>query len=161
MLQIPSPPADSGSINVTVNLTDVDETLPVTACFTDLDVLTAAVEYSGDWNDPDCDAHRRDGPARYFHFSLERETKVEISLESEADAQLFVSEGTPKNGWGTPPNGSYENRRRIRRDNEKLKHDGAHTGSNSVTLALAAGDYTAEAAGRTGGGSFTPSIAPR
>ena len=133
----------------------------MTDCFADLDTLTAAVEYSGVWDDPDCDAHHPDGPDRCFQFSLSRETRVEISLESEADAQLFVSEGTPKNGWGTPPNGSYENRRRIRRDNEKLKHDGAHTGSNSVTLALAAGDYTAEAAGPSGGGSFTPSIAPR
>ena len=72
MLQIPSPSADSGSasINVAVNLTDVEGTLPVTYCFTDPDTLTASVEYSDDWNGPDCDAHHRDGPARYFHFSL-------------------------------------------------------------------------------------------
>ena len=155
------PEGSSASISVTVNLTDVEETLPVTDCFTDPDTLTAAVEYSGDWNGPDCDAHHRDGPARYFHFSLERETKVEISLESEADAQLFVSEGTPRNGWGTLPNGSYEDRRRIRRDNEKLVHDGAHAGPNSVTLMLDAGEYTTAAAGPSGGESFTPSIASR
>ena len=35
------------SLNVTVNFTDVEDTLPVTDCFADLDTLTAAVEYSG------------------------------------------------------------------------------------------------------------------
>ena len=92
-------PADSdrASVNVTVNFTDVEDTLPVTDCFADLDTLTAAVEYSGAWDDPDCDAHNPDGPDRYFQFSLSRETRVEISLESGADASCSC----PKASLGT------------------------------------------------------------
>ena len=154
----------AATVAVTVSLTDVNETPSVTSCFTNLNELTAPVEYAGEWDDPDCRAHHRDGLARYFHFTLSQETTVEINLESAADAQLFVSKGTPQNGWGTPPNGSYEDRRNIRRGNGKLVHDGAHTGLNSVTLTLAAGEYTAEAAvPATGGeaGAFTLSIARR
>ncbi len=158
------PEGASASINVTVSLTDVEEAAAVTACFTNLNELTAPAEYAGEWDDPDCRAHHRDSLARYFHFTLSQETTVEINLESAADAQLFVSKGMPENGWGTPPNGSYEDRRNIRRGNGELVHDGAHTGLNSVTLTLSAGEYTAEAAvPATGGeaGAFTLSIARR
>ena len=160
------PEGANATIDVTVNLTDVDETppepeaLPVTACFTNLNELTATVEYAGEWDGADCRAHHRDGLARYFHFTLTEETTVEIRLASAADAQLFVSKGTPQNGWGTPPNGAYEDRRKIRRGNGKLVHDGP----NSATLTLAAGDYTAEAAGpATDGevGAFTITIGPQ
>ena len=81
---------------------------------------------------------------------------MSISLSA---GTLYVSEGTPQNGWGTEPNGTYEDRRRIRQDSGKLVHDGAHAGSNSVTLTLAAGEYTAETAGS--GGIFTMSIGPQ
>ena len=151
------------SIAVTVNLTDVDETPPepeptsITSCFTNLGSLSGAAEFSGAWDDADCRAHHQDSLARYVHFTLTEETKVEISLES--GGTLFVSKDTPKNGWGTPPNSDYETRRMVRRGNGKLVHDGAHTGSNRVTLTLAAGDYTAEAAG-FGGGTFTLSVTP-
>ncbi len=154
----------AATVAVTVNLTDVNETPSVTSCITNLNELTAPAEYAGEWDDPDCRAHHRDGLARYFHFTLSQETTVEINLESAADAQLFVSKGTPENGWDTPPNGSYEDRRNIRRGNGKLVHDGAHTGLNSVTLTLSAGEYTAEAAvPATGGeaGAFILSIARR
>ena len=150
------------AIVVTVSLTDVDESAFVTACFTDLSALTAAAEHAGAWDDPACVSHHReDSPARYFHFTLSEETEVSVSLSHGA---LFVSRAAPQNGWGTPPKSAeqdrYERRNEKRRARGKLVHDGLHTGSNEVTLTLAAGDYTAEAAATTGGGSFTISIAP-
>ena len=152
----------SASIAVTVNLTDVDEAppepepTPITACFTNLGSLTGTGSFSGAWDDADCRAHHQDSSARYIHFTLSEETRVSITLTPESGGTLFVSKDTPQNGWGTPPNSDYETRRMVRRGNGKLVHDGAHTGSNSVTLTLAAGDYTAEAAG--GGGTFALSI---
>ncbi len=85
-----------------------------------------------------------------------------IRLASEADAQLFVSKGTPQQGWGAPPNGAYEDRRKIRRGDGKLLHDGAHTESNSATLTLAPGEtYTLEAVSTSDAGSFTLAIEPQ
>ncbi len=135
-------------------------------CVTDLGELTAAVEFTGAWDDPECRAHHRaDSPARYVHFTVSEETEVSITLTPasaltpESGGALFVSKDTPQNGWGTPPGATYEDRRSIRRGNGKLLHDGAHT----VTLTLAAGEtYTVEAASTSGdGGSFTLSIAPQ
>ena len=160
----------SASINVTVSLTDVEETPPepeptlITSCFTNLGSLTGAAEFSGAWDDADCRAHHQDRLARYIHFILSEETDVSITLMPESGGALFVSQDTPKNGWGTPPNSDYETRRMVRRNNGKLAHDGAHTGSNSVTLTLAAGEYTAEATGPASGGepgTFTLNIKPR
>ncbi len=157
----------AATVAVTVSLSDVNETPSATSCFTNLNELTASVEYAGEWDDSDCRAHHRDSLARlarYFHFTLSQETTVEINLASAADAQLFVSKDTPKNSWGTPPNSTYETRRMVRRNNGKLVHDGAHTGSNSVTLTLAAGDYTAEATGPASDGepgTFTLNIKPQ
>ena len=148
----------AATVAVTVSLTDVNETPSVTSCFTNLDELTTAAEFSGAWDDPDCRAHHQDSSARYIHFTLSEETEVSITLTPESGGALFVSKDTPKNGWGTPPGGTYEDRRSIRRGNGKLVHDGAHTGLNSVTLTLAAGEYTVEAAGS--GGTFTLSIKP-
>ena len=143
----------TASIAVTVNLTDVDVATPVTACKTTIGVLTATAEYAGSQDDADCKAHHQDSRARYFKFTLSAGT-------------LYVSKGTPQNGWGTEPNGTYEHRREVRRNNGKLVHDGPHTATaerdgNTATLTLAAGEtYTVEAAG-SGGGKFTVSIAPQ
>ena len=110
--------------------------------------------------------HRQDSLGRYFHFTLSEETVVTITLTPESEAALYVSRDTPRNGWGTPPNATYEDRRRIRRDNGKLVHDGpyvatAENDGNTVTLTLAAGEYTVEAAGSSDDGTFTISIAPQ
>ena len=153
------PEGSSASIGVTVSLTDVEEAAAATACFTNLNELKASARFQSAWDDPDCRAHHRDSLARYFHFTLTEETEVSITLTPESGGTLFVSKDTPKNGWGTPPNSDYETRRMVRRGNGKLVHDGAHTGSNRVTLTLAAGEYTAEAAGS--GGTFTLSIGPQ
>ena len=140
----------SDSVDITVNLADA--TL-ATACKTGLGSLSAAALYEGQWDDANCKAHHQDGRARYFEFTVPEQKTVTISLTA---GTLYVSQGTPKNGWGNPPKGTYEHRKNVRRANGKLLHDG----SNAVTLTLAAGaTYTVEAAGSSG--SFTVSITPQ
>ena len=157
----------TASIAVTVTLADVHEPTPVTDCFTDLGTLSAAVEYTGSWDDDECRAHHQDGAARYFHFTVSEETTVTITLTPESGGALFVSRDTPQNGWGSVPGPGYEHRKSVRRDNGKLVHDGPHvaaagTGGNTVTLTLAAGvTYTVEAAGTAGGGAFAISFEPQ
>ena len=87
------------SIGVTINLTDVAEATPVTACKTTIGTLSAAADYAGAWDDADCKAHHQDSRARYFHFTLSEDATVSISLSAGA---LYVSsKGEPNNGWGT------------------------------------------------------------
>ena len=128
--------------------------------FTNLHILTGAFEYKTRWDHPWSWGHHQEGRARYFRFVLTEVTEVSISL---SNGTLFVSEGTPQNGWASTPLDSYEARRRIRRGNGKLAHDGIEAGSNSVTLTLPAGHYTAEAAQSSGGENqdFTLAITPR
>ncbi len=135
------------------------ENTPVTACFTDLNELTAAAGLSGAWDDPECRAHHQaDSPARYIHFTVSEETEVSITLTSESGGALFVSKGTPQNDWGTPPNATYEHRVNVRLANGKL----LHADGTTVTLTLAPGEtYTVEAASTSDGGTFTLSIEPQ
>ena len=148
----------SDSIDVTVNLTDVAEPTAVTACRTTTGALSATAVYAGKWDDAACKAHHEDSRARYIHFTVATGGQVTIKLSA---GTLYVSKGTPNNGWGAAPKGTYEHRREVRRANGKLLHDGNHANSNTVTLSLAAGHtYTVEAAGASGG-TFTVSIAPQ
>ena len=153
----------TASIAVTVNLTDVAEATPVTACTTSVGTLAATALYAGAWDDADCKAHHQDSRARYFSFTLSADATVDISLSAGA---LYVSKDTPNNGWGTVPGPGYEHRREVRRNNGKLVHDGPYSATadndgNTVTLDLVAGEtYTVEAADDTGG-TFTVSIAPQ
>ena len=128
--------------------------------FTNLHILSAAFEYKARWDHPWSWGHHQEGRARYFRFILLEDTEVSISL---SDGTLFVSEGTPQNGWASAPQAGYEGRRRIRRGNGKLVHDGIETGSNSITLTLPAGHYTVEAAPSYGSENqdFTIVIVPR
>ena len=143
----------TASIAVTVYLTDVGT--PVTACKTTIGTLSAAAEYAGSQDDAECQAHHQDSRARYFHFTLSENATVSVSLSA---GTLYVSKGTPANGWGTAPKGTYEHHREVRRGNGKLVHDGS---ANTAKLNLVAGEtYTVEAAG-AGGGKFTLSIEPQ
>ena len=129
--------------------------------FTNLHILTGAFQSNAAWNHPDSLGHHTGDKARYFRFILTEETQVSIAL---TDGALFVSDGTPERGWASEPLDSYEARRRIRRDNGKLRHDGIETGSNNVTLALPAGHYTVEVAQSAGSDpneDFFLIIAPR
>lgn len=129
--------------------------------FTDLHILTGPFEYKAAWDHPESLGHHQEGKARYFRFILMEESEVSINL---SNGTLFVSEGTPQNGWASDPQAGYEGRRRIRRGNGKLVHDGIETGSNGLTLTLPAGNYTAEAAQSAGSDEdedFTLAITPR
>ena len=121
----------TASIAVTVNLTDVDEATPVTACYTHLGTLAKTVDYAESWDDADCKANHQDNRARYSHYTPSADTTVSIGLSADA---LYVSKGTPQNSWGTTPGAGYEHRKNVRRNNGKLVHDG----SNGVALTLAA-----------------------
>ena len=124
---------------------------PVTACTTHLGVLAAQAQYAGSWDGAGCAAHHEaESQARYFSFTLTQQTTVTVTLSA---GTLYVSKGTPSNGWGTVPKATYEHRINVRRANGALVHDGAPT----ATLSLPAGSYTAEAVGT---GDFTISIAP-
>ena len=162
---------DSGGVtqwdNVTVlvrpppPLPPQEQALVVSPCIVDLGELGAATELrlDGAWDVADCNAHHRvDRPARYFRFTLSAETVVDIGLQSQQPAVLFVSKGTPQNGWGTPPAGEMEHRLTTRRNNGKLLHEE----EPQATLTLGAGDYTVEAVSGTGqeGGTFSLTIAP-
>ena len=149
-------PTSTGESGEPPPLRTESEPTQVTSCITGLGRLAGAVEFSGAWDDAGCRAHHRaDSPARYVHFTVSENTGVTITLTSARGGALFVSKGTPQNGWGTPPGATYEHRVNVRRNNGKLAHDG----SNSVTLTLAPGEtYTVEAASTSGGGGFTLSI---
>ena len=124
----------------------------------ELDELTGPVELQAAWDVADCNAHHReDGPARYFRFTLSAGTTVDIDLQSEQPAVMFVSKGTPQNGWGSPP-ATLEHRLEVRRNNGKLLHEEA----TQATLTLSAGEYTVEAVSGSGQevGSFNLAIAP-
>ena len=88
------------SVAVTVNLTDVDETTTgdggrasgdggteekttptaVSECFTAIGALSAKAEYAGQWNDADCKAQHQDSRGRYFHFNVDANKQVTITL---------------------------------------------------------------------------------
>ena len=153
----------TASLAVTINLTDVAEATPVTACFTTIGKLSTTAEYAGAFDDANCQAHHQDSRARYFHFTPSENITLSISLTA---GSLYVStKGELNNGWGTAPKGTYEHRREVRRDNGKLVHDGLHAATadhdgHTVTPTLTAGEtYTVEAAGDSG--DFTLSIGPQ
>ena len=102
-------------------------------------------------NNTACTAHHQaDSTARYFHFTLTQQTTITITLTT---GNLYISKGTPNNGWGTTPKATYQHRINIRRQNGVLLHGGPPT----TTLVLPPGTYTAEAIGT---GNFTITITP-
>ncbi len=68
------------------------------SCVTDLGTLTADVTTEGEWTD-ECDsASRVGGYARFFTFTLEQDTEVQIDLTSEEDTYLFLLLGAGRDG---------------------------------------------------------------
>ena len=153
---VPSDAADGTAFGFSLRVTDaqggeatdataVTVARTASACATGLGSLGvggSAERGAEHWDNAGCRAHHRaERPARYFRFTLAERARVSIDLTTDADAALFVSKGTPKNGWGTPARAGMAHRLKVRRDNGKLLH-GA---SLSASLVLAPGEYTAEA----------------
>ena len=153
---VPADAADGTAFGFTLTVTDAaggtatdDMTVtvvrPASACTTELGSLGVggSADRGGEyWDNPDCSAHHRaDRPARYFRFTLTERATVAVDVTTDATAALFVSKGTPKNGWGTPAKAGMAHRLKVRRDNGKLVHGAAL----SASMVLAAGEYTAEA----------------
>ncbi len=134
-----SPAPDASEYEAVVQTQE--ETTQPAACITQLGELGDSVQQSGDWSDRDCRAHHRsDRPARYFSFTLAQQRSLNLQVQSDGSAAMFISRGTPNNGWGAPPKGSMEHRLRVRTDNGKLVHQADLT----AALTLGPGDYTVE-----------------
>ena len=154
---VPGDAADGTAFAFSLRVTDAhggeatDETAvtvvrPASACATGLGSLAVGgsaergAEY---WDNPDCRAHHRvDRPARYFRFTLTERATVAIDVATDADAALFVSKGTPKNGWGTPAKAGLAHRLSGAKGQRQAGARGSPVGH---PLVLEAGSYTAEA----------------
>ena len=88
---------------MTVNLIEAEETTPGQGLLYQLGRAEGGGTIPGcALYVPDFDACHRDGPLLPLHS--DRGDHGRISLESAAEAQLFVSQGTPDNDSGTLPN---------------------------------------------------------
>ena len=99
---------------------------------------------TGQWAD-DCGSENRTGSyARYYSFTVDSESEVTITLESEIDTWLYLLEGSGRSGA-------------VRYDNDDVESGNT---DSQIKETLAAGSYTIEAttydAGATG--SFTLAV---
>ena len=111
-----------------------------------LGALTAPVTRMGVWAS-DCASEARSGSyARYYTFTLDSGTQVEINLTSGVDAYLALRQGAGRDGTMVASNDNV----------------GSRNPNSAINMMLAAGDYTVEAttffAGQTG--DFTLSVRP-
>ena len=109
--------------------------------------LTADGQVSGQWA-PGCVSQQRDGShARFYSFTLDQESEVNIDLESEVDTFLYLRQGEARAGTALHENDDIES---------------GNTNSRIVAT-LAAGTYTIEAttyaAGETGSFTLTLTLA--
>ena len=116
------------------------------ACFQSLGTLTGEVTRTGQWASDCASTHRDDRYARFYAFTLDEETEVELSLESSEDTYLFLLRGADSGGSVVDENDDVES---------------GNTNS-AITLTLGAGTYTVEATtySSEATGSFTLSISP-
>ena len=115
-------------------------------CFQTLGALTAAVTRNGAWTGDCASTHRSGRYARFYSFTLSRQTEVEINLTSAQDTYLYLLRGADANGTAVTDN-----------------DDVVSGNTNSrITETLSVGTYTIEATTYTEGvtGDFTLSIVP-
>ena len=124
---------------------DVPDTVapppPAGACFQALGALTAAVTRNASWTGACASTHRDGRYARFYSFTLNQRTEVEINLTSSQDTFLYLLRGSDANGAVVTDNDDIES---------------GNTNSR-ITRTLAAGTYTVEATTYNEGvtGSFT------
>ena len=114
-------------------------------CFQDIGTLTRSVTRTGSWTGA-CGSTHRDGRyARFYAFTLDTQTAVQIDLTSSEDTYLYLLSGSGSDGTVIAEN-----------------DDATGQGTNSrITETLASGTYTVEATTYGSGttGSFNLTIA--
>ena len=116
-------------------------------CVEDLGTPSTVVTKTGTWTDA-CDSTSREGQyARFYTFTLEQQSEVQIDLVSTQDPYLFLLQGTGTNGAEVDSNDDIV-------PNVEL--------DSQISVTLAAGSYTIEATtydvGETG--AFTLTLTP-
>ena len=115
-------------------------------CFQDIGTLTRSVTRAGSWTGA-CGSTHRDGRyARFYAFTLDTQTAVQIDLTSSEDTYLYLLSGSDSDGTVIAEN-----------------DDATEQGTNSrITETLASGTYTVEATTYGSGttGSFNLSMDP-
>ena len=100
-------------------------------CVTDFGALTESVTADGEWTD-DCASTNRDGShARFYTFTLDEETEVQIDLTSDRDTYLLLLSDTGREGD-------------VVEENDDLDYAGGDLNSRILNT-LDAGSYTVEA----------------
>ena len=119
---------------------------PAGACYQTLGALTATVTRNGAWTGACASTHRDGRYARFYSFSLNRRTEVQITLTSSQDTFLYLLRGADANGAVVTDNDDIES---------------GNTNSR-ITETLAAGTYTVEATTYNEGvtGSFILEVGP-
>ena len=115
-------------------------------CFQSVGALTAAVTRNGTWTGDCASTHQSGRYARFYSFTLNQQTEVEINLTSAQDTYLYLLRGADANGTVVTDNDDIES---------------GNTNSR-ITRTLSAGTYTIEATTYSEGvtGDFTLSIVP-
>ena len=116
------------------------------SCFQSLGALTAALTRNASWTGDCASTHRGGRYARFYSFTLDQRTEVQIDLTSSQDTFLYLLRGADANGAEVTDNDDVES---------------GNTNSR-ITRTLAAGTYTIEATtyGEGVTGDFTLSIVP-
>ena len=136
------------SWSITVYGHGAESTLPpaTDGCFQSLGALTAAVTRNDSWTGDCASTHRSGRYARFYSFTLSRQTEVEINLTSAQDTYLYLLRGADANGA-------------VVTDNDDVVSGNTNS---RITRTLSAGTYTIEATtyGEGVTGDFTLSIVP-
>ena len=136
----------TGSFNLTIATGSTGTGPPASGdCFQDIGTLTGSVTKTGSWTGACGSTHQDGGYARFYAFTLDTQTTVQIDLTSSEDTYLYLLRGSDSDGTVIAEN-----------------DDAAGQGTNSrITETLASGTYTVEATTYRSGttGSFDLTIA--
>jgi hypothetical protein len=138
---------DTGDFTLTIAGPEGASALQTDDCVEDLGTPSNVVTKTGTWTDA-CDSTSREGQyARFYTFTLEQQSEVQIDLVSTQDPYLFLLQGTGTNGAEVASNDDIV-------PNVEL--------DSLISVTLAAGSYTIEATtydvGETG--AFTLTLTP-
>ena len=133
------PAGITGDFTLTaVTLPDEDD-----GCAEDLGVLADESSRAGAWSEDCHSTHREGSYARFYTFTLEQQTKVQIDVASSSDPYAFLLEGSRRTG-------------RVIDENDDI--ESGIIRNSRIIADLPAGDYTVEATTYSSGviGRFAP-----